>query len=293
MKWVVGLDLRPYSQGAVRFATWLSKNSKAEEGESLVGVHVLEEEHLRVVLRYHHLDEVTEGALASAKGVLSTAGAGDVIQDVFVVRGVGADQSLAAARVYHHADAIVVGRQAKRDSNRVVRLGRVARRLLRALPSPVVVVPPDVTEDDLGDGPVVVMTNLTDDSVSAAHFGQDMAARLGRSLVLVHVVPLPEEYGAQYLPAGALDKLRKEHQDEGQREMDAWVQKHGLAGVETVCLQGQVVERTVGLCEERKSPLLVCGSRRLNTLERVLLTSVATEACAVATHAVAVVPPPA
>lgn len=292
MKWVVGLDLRPHSQGAIRFADWLAKTSKASDGESLVGVHVLEEDHLRVVLRYSHMDAVMSASDEAARSTLSGVGAQDSIKEVQVVRGMRAEDSLAAARVYHHADGIIVGRQAKRDSNRMVRLGRVARRLLRSLPAPIFIVPPDASADDFGEGPVVAMTNLSEDSVAAARFAADFAARLGRKLVLVHVIPFPEEYGSQYLPAESLDKMRKENQAAAEAEMEQWVTKHGLADAERVCVQGQTVEHAIEVSKDRHAPLLVVGSRGLSTLERMLLTSIATEVCAVAPLAVAVVPPP-
>ncbi|HRI09043.1 MAG TPA: hypothetical protein PKW35_14575, partial [Nannocystaceae bacterium] len=39
MRWIVGLDLRGLSQGAIHFARWLHEHARAER---LVGVHVIE-----------------------------------------------------------------------------------------------------------------------------------------------------------------------------------------------------------------------------------------------------------
>ena len=291
MKWIVGLDLRPSSQGAIRFAHWLSKNSKARGGEHLVGIHVLEEEHLRAVLRYHHLDEVISSARQAAQSVVETVGADKTLRDVEIVQGVHAEKSLEAARVYHHADALIVGRQANRDGHAMIRLGRVARRLLRSLPAPVMIVPPDLDQELVGKGPIVAMTDLTANSAPACRFAKDMADRLGRELLVVHVVPLPEEYGVQYLPNASLEKLRAEHQETGREQLAAWVAQQGLDHAQTCLLQGQVVHHVLDLAKERDAAMVVCGSRRLTMFERMLLTSIGSELAALASCAVAVVSP--
>jgi nucleotide-binding universal stress UspA family protein len=291
MKWIVGLDLRRLSQGAIKFAAWLSRTSTAEPGEHLVGIHVLEEAHLRAALRYHHLQELIDGACESAEQVVARVGAEDRVQEIHIVQGGTAERSLEAARIYHHADAIIIGRYAKREGRSLLRLGRVARRILRRLAMPVVVVPPDHDPAKDHHGPVIASVNLSDETDDAVAFAASMAERLGRPLLLAHVVSRPEDYGAHYIPRASLEKLTVEHQQEGESALDEWATAHGYEDAERVVRQGGVVDVLVDLAAERNACLLVAGSRLLSTLERVLLTSVGSELAATSSCPVAIAPP--
>jgi len=289
MKWIVGLDLRPLSQGALHFARWLATVSRAADGEQLVGVHVLEEEHLRVVLCYHHLDEVVESARAGVARLLEQAGASAYIRDLQVIQGLTADEALDAARASFQADAILVGRAARREGHQLVRLGRVARHLLQRATSPVLVVPPDLGLGDVGSGPMVALTRLGDESIEPCRLAARMAKRLGLGLALLHVVPLPEELGA-HLPAGTAERMRRDLLDEGQESLATWAAAQGLGQARSTVRQGPVVEEAAAFAAEQASPLLVAGSRPHGALERVFARSVGIELAATATRPVAVVP---
>jgi nucleotide-binding universal stress UspA family protein len=203
---------------------------------------------------------------------------------------VQAERSLEAAREYHYAGALIVGRQAPREGHRLLRLGRVARRLLRSLQSPVIVVPPDFQAPG-GAGPIVVSTNLRDDAEEGTRFAADMAARLGRPLVVLHIVPFADDYGAHYIPAASRKKIAAENQVEGEAELKAWLARHGVSGAEGLVVQGGVVESILRVAKERDASLVVSGSRLLSALERLLLTSIGSELAASAPCPVAVVPP--
>jgi nucleotide-binding universal stress UspA family protein len=289
-KWLVGLDLRPRSQGAVRYAAWIARSSK-QQPERLVGVHVLEEAHLLMALRYHHLDELERTAREAAAKMLQDNGAADVFAEVSVVEGRAAEESLEAARTYHHADALVIGRYATREGRHLVRLGRVARRLLRKASGPVVVVPPDLDPAQIGGGPIVVATDMAPDAASALRFGAMMAARLSRPLVAVHVVPTPDDWGEHYLPPESVAKMHREHVEVGTKELARWCTEHGHAKVEQVVLHGAIVEQLDDFLDARKAALLCVGSRHLSLGERLLITSIGSELAAVAPCAVAIVPP--
>lgn len=286
---VVGLDLRPSSAGAIRMAAWLAKTSS--RADSLVGIHVLDGEYLRVALRHHHLDEVVDGAKAQADKVIAEAGASEHFSEVRIVRGRTAEKSLEAAVVYHAAGGLVVGRQAPAEGRHVLRLGRVARRLLRRLPGPTLVVPPDYDPAANDGGPVMLTTNMSGDAGAAAAFAHQAAERLGRELVIVHVVPQPDDYAAHYLPEDSLRKMTAEHQQEGEAALAQWSKDVGCGGAELVVRQGGVIEELVTVASERSACMVVTGSRRLSTFERVLLTSIGSEIAAVAPCPVAVVPP--
>ncbi|NJK31386.1 MAG: universal stress protein, partial [Deltaproteobacteria bacterium] len=72
-------------------------------------------------------------------------------------------------------DALLVGRRARRDEDPIVRLGEVTRRVVRKLPAPVIVVPPDFGDDArdlLGSGPIILATDLSDHCIAAAPLRQ-------------------------------------------------------------------------------------------------------------------------
>lgn len=289
MKWILGLDLHPSGAGAIRFARWLAESSSAVD--SLVGIHVLEESYLRAALKYHHLDELMEGATTVARKVLDEAGATKHLGSLNVLQGTTPEESLEAAHTYHAAQGMIIGRQAKKEGRDIFRLGRVARRLLRTLPGPTFVVPPDYDPSG-ADGPIVVATSMQDDCSTAVHFAADLAEKTGRPLVLLHVVPTPDDYAAHYLPEGSLAKMREDNKKEAEAELAQWAADNGCENAEFVVRLGGIVSETVKFATERHACILASGSRRLSTFERLLLTSIASELAAMATCPVAIVPPP-
>ena len=63
-----------------------------------------------------------------------------------------------------------------------LRQRRLARRLLRRLPCPVVVVPPDLRLDEIPDGPVGALTDLAPDPLAALPVRRrDRRDRVGRA----------------------------------------------------------------------------------------------------------------
>jgi nucleotide-binding universal stress UspA family protein len=290
MRWIVGLDLLPRSAGAVHFASWLAGATAPRGADGFVAVHVLEQEHLRAALRTHHLDELLASARAAVVRTLEAEGAAGAVGDLDVVQAATADEGLAAARVARDAGAVVLGRRARRDEDRLVRLGRVARRLLRAPPCPLVVVPPDLGPADLGDGPVLVLTSLEDDALSAARFGADLARRTGRRLELLHVVPHLAANSPEFLPAAALEERTEELVAEGERALAAWVRRHALAPDATLVRPGDLFSVAPRRAEVARAPVLVVGARRRGAVERWLTPSIATELAATAPVPVAVVP---
>lgn len=289
MKLVIGLDLRPYSQGALHFARWLAAASRRRD-ETFVGVHVLAQDHLAAVLRYSHMDEIRDGALASARAAVLATGMEGLLGEPRIVVGTVADEVLPDTVREVGATALLIGRMAKRGESPVVRLGRVARRLVRSLEVPVIVVPPDLTAPQIGDGPVLALTSMEDDSVAAARFAAELAARLGRKLELLHVMRDLTEFA----PYGIVGETSERGQVEERRAREAalaeWSKRQGLAPDSMVVLAGEVIDKAIARAREVGTPLVVAGARRMPVAQRMLLPTVGKELAAASPTAVAIVP---
>jgi nucleotide-binding universal stress UspA family protein len=288
MKWIVGLDLRPFGQGALEFAAWLHAHTTAER---LIAVHVLEEAAMRQALREHSIGEVERRAREATEAFMARQGLAESYSAIDVVEGVTADASLGAALQLHRATGVIVGRRAPAGEDALVLLGRVARRLLRALPGPVVVVPPDVTRATMGKGPILLATDLHDDCLGAAGFARQLSVATGRPLVVVHTVDIPEQWGLGYVPAATMDQLYGQLRLDGEQGLQAWLTRTGLGDCAAIVAEGPTVARLAAIAKAEDALMLVTGSRKLSLLERVFRSSVGTDLAGAATVPVAVVPP--
>src|SRR5688500_11308289 len=146
--WIVGLDLGPRGHGALVFADWLRSSAAAR----VLGLHVLEAWASRFV---GGADEAADTVRAAVDERCARFGL-ERLEQVEVLMVPRAEEGLAARA--EHAAGLILGRAAPTGASARVRLGRVARRVLRQLPCPVVIVPPELTV--VGAGPVLLATDL-------------------------------------------------------------------------------------------------------------------------------------
>lgn len=283
MRWILGIDTRNRSQGALRFAAWLREQMRDEDYEAH-GFHVLEHDEMMVLLRRHHLAEVLEDADKRMREAIEAANAGDVLTRASVAQAQTAEQALADAARLHDADGLIIGRSAMREGRSLVRLGRVARRLVRTLPAPVVVTPPDLDTGQLGDGPVVCAVSPKPESVDAAHKAVAFAELLGREAVLVHCLRLPQ-------PASLHDGLISLDRESAEQRLSTFCETHGLTDVRREVVIGAPEDAMLRRSAELGAPLVVCGSRRLDIVQRVFQSSVGTHLASYSKVPVVLVPP--
>lgn len=276
MRWLLGLDLRGTSGGVIG---WTKAIAKLQADDQFHAVHVAP---LNTSL----------GLVERALGEFARDdAAGKHLTSLRVEQSDDVTEGLIAACGDTEAAALVIGRKAERHSDEFIRLGKIARRLLRTLVRPTVVVPPDLTVDTIGRGPVLVASDGDPRSIAACQFAAGLAAHVRRELVVVHVVDTPSFWDRGVLSVTALGELAQELREEGHKRLVASCAAAGLSGHRTEVLTGDVVE-TLRLRTEALDPIAtVVGSRRLSALERVFTTSVASELAAIATSAVIVVPP--
>lgn len=284
-QWIVGLDLSARSRGAEVFAAWIERAPSPGSRPEIVGVHVLETWSARYLpmSREEYVHAVRSIADSRAREV------GEVFARVEVVEAERAEDGLAHAA--GRAAGLVIGRSAGMGSRPVVRLGRVARRLLRRLPTTVYVVPPDLPASALTRGPVVLATDLGPSSRAALTTALALARGQARPLVLAHVGELRhsdllDELEPRWLAA------RERHRQEVATAFAAWAEAHGVQGLRRVLEFGAAPESLAALAVREQACLVVVGSRRLGALERVFSTSTASALAGLCDVPVAVVPPP-
>ncbi|MCA9655824.1 MAG: universal stress protein [Myxococcales bacterium] len=282
MRWIVGLDLRPRSQGAIKTARWLHEHRSEQARNRFYGVHVVPQVP-RVSVRDDEMDELCERARASAQATVDRAGAAAAFDRIEAVPGVPV-QALGAASSFYDVDGLIIGRHGPRDGGTVVRLGTVARQLLRQLPAATMVVPPDHDPEAHPQGPVLVATDLAPDAAAAGRFGLRLAQDLGVDLVLLHV----PETGQLAAQLGAAPHSPIIHDPEA---FENWVETYGLGGARTETSPGDPVEQTLKLAQAHDASVIVCGSRRLSLSDRVFQASTGSTLAAYAKRPVVVVPP--
>lgn len=278
--WIIGIDLRPRSDGAVRFGGWLQ--AQAPESVKLLGVHALEHDEDR----YLHSREQVEVAIEET---LERAGVRAAFTSVEVSAADRPETALESLQRAEDAHGLIIGRRATADSGAIIRLGSVARRMLRRLVAPTFVVPPELEADKIGAGPIVVAVTPDEASVGAVKFARRLATELRRSLVYVTAVAT----SADYIPDDRLDAVLAERVAQRVRSAEAithaWLLGLG-ARERLVVRRGDALTQILAAAVELSAPFVVTGSRKLSTVERLFGLSVASWLAAQAALPVLVVP---
>lgn len=289
-RWTLGLDLREGAEGPLVFARWLvAELTRHGAPAELDPVHVIEQDQVGLLATAERREEIM--ALAEDAVVKAVRRSGDEtpLTGMRLVE-VGEPEDVLVESAMR-SEGLIIGRLAPRGRDRVMRLGGVARRLLRRLPRPTLVVPPDLATAQIGKGPIVFACDGDEDSIGAARFATKLADQLRRELILAHVVPMPYGWSVGYLPSDAVAQVRADLQARGERTLERWATQHGLSGLRGFVAEGMVAEELARLAAEQDALMLIVGSRKLNALERLFVTSVGTELAASSICPVAVVPP--
>ncbi|PRQ02247.1 Universal stress protein family protein [Enhygromyxa salina] len=287
----LGLDLRPQTTGAIQYALWLCKAANLQPSGHVQAVHVVEPAAIVELIRHADeptilgafkrrgkeiCDEVARGAHLHAPEVFG----GDVVE---ILEDRARD---------HGATALIVSRRASTKAGVAFpRLGSVARRLLRRLKLPILIVPPDLLPSTVGEGPVVVAVDFSESSERALAWARTIADTIGRKLRLVHVADMPDQLGyAGLLQSERWEQLANEIVDRGRERMAEFIKDQGLVDVESTVVRGSVLPMLADFAQTSKACLVVTGSGHHGLLHRVIVPSVASETAAMSTVAVAVVP---
>ncbi|MCY0993096.1 universal stress protein [Nannocystis sp. ILAH1] len=278
--WIIGIDLRPRSDGAVRFGAWL--HAQAPEHVKLLGMHVLEHDDDR----HLHCREQTQGI---TEETLERAGVRAAFARVEVVAADRPEIALESLQRAEEARGLIIGRRATTDSDAIIRLGSVARRVLRRLVAPTFVVPPELAAEKIGAGPIVVAITPDEASVGAVKFASRLAQELGRSLVYLTVVST----SVDHVPMERLDAVLAERVAQKMRGagavIHAWLLNLG-ARERVIVRRGDALTQILAGAAELSAPFVVTGSRQLSAVDRMFGLSVASYLAANAALPVLVVP---
>lgn len=289
MRWVVGVDLRPHSHGAINFAAWLHAHDQTGQA-SLEALHVVDSGLLELPeapARAAVLGRAKQAAIAA----LTARHALDAFAHVDAIEAGDVIDTLAAAGALAASTGVILGRRAADNDTRLVRLGKVARSLLRRLESPVFVVPPDLERAYIGEGPIVCAVDLDPHGVDVARFGEALGEAIGRPARLVHVLDAGDPIGLQYLPEITWTDLHKREREVGEAALRKWRDDAGLRS-DTLTVQGQTVTQLIRTATELDACMILCGSRRLNLAQRMWLSSIGSSLAAAAHLPVGVIPSP-
>ena len=287
MRWVVGLDLRAHSSGAIHFANWLYQQGQPGT-QMLTGLHAVDPEVFKLA-RAPSRSEVLGSARKAAEAAVLSRGARPAFTAIDAVESEDVIESLAEAARLAATTGLIVGRRARSDDFALVRLGKVARRLLRRLEGPMFVVPPELERDGIGSGPILCAVELDAQGAAVARFGERLGRSLKRPVQLVHVFDAGDPIGMEYLPEGSWDDMHRVRHETSEVSLERWRQASGLAAP-TMLATGQTVAELVSAAQSFAACMLLCGSRRLSLAQRMWSASVASTLAAAADLPVGVVP---
>jgi nucleotide-binding universal stress UspA family protein len=279
MRVVLAMDLRPGSAGTLRFARWLI-DSGACVPEDVLAVHVVETDHLLAAVRPFGPGTLPERLAPLMREALDEVG---LRVRAEVLEADNAEHALEEVTQRHAARMLLVGRRGSPSS--FVRLGRVARRLLRTLPTAVTVVPPELRATGatgLGPGPILLASDLGSTDTRAVAFARELAESTGAGLDTVHVIPTPHTPHTAYDRVG-LEPI-PEHELLASRTdlLERWRTRHDLRDTESFVLRGELVETVLATAKRTGTPLIVCGSRQLSVGKRMFISSVSSSLCGLA-----------
>lgn len=287
MRWLVGIDLHARSQGAVNAAAWLRANLRADPSQAppeFIGVHVVDERFRESAKVMSALRRAGEEALARAAAL---GGDAELFRSLEVIMAPSPEDGLQQAAAEFEADAMILGRIAPRGGHELVRLGSVARRMLRRLPVPILIVPPDLERTAIAAGPVLLATDLAPDAAVAASVALRVARGLGRPIAASHVDSLPDT------TQSLLDEIWVQPPVTSRRsraDVEQWCAAQGITPAQALLSHGAVVDDLLEHARRADACMIVCGSRRLAILDRVFTSSVGTDLSRVTDRPVLLVP---
>lgn len=292
LSWIVGLDTTERCVGALRWVAW-SKARAQRPGQAVVGVHVVEPARLAFASAH----EPDEGALLEAlRAFVDRLGLAQALDSIEVVRASSAAEGLTSLASRTHA-GLVVGRAARAHGWSLTALGGTARRVLRELPGPVCVVPPDFEIGPADAGPIALALEADDTCVDAARLATRLAREMNTAVMGVHALAPIDPMTLRPESAGAYEPFPTTDRDYVRLELAArdrfgeFFRQHDIEGIDLRLEHGTPAKVIEDVAAHEHASVIACGSRRLGLASRLFTTSVGTDLAAHASRPVLIVPP--
>lgn len=285
-RWFVGLDFQGRCAGALTFARWLHTSAVHQH---IVGLHVIPD---HPGMQASDLPELCANAEVYARKVVAQAHATDAISEIETTYGEGVEDGLEKLLQNRGSLGLIIGRNAPCSGGPMVALGKVARRLVRHARGPLVVVPRDLPMSAIDSGPVVLATDLTDNSTPALDFARSLAELTARKLIIACVVRAFEPLDV-YVSGIGWNRSQLDARAQGETALERWATALGLKPGPSVAFQildGPTEPGLLRFADQCGASMIVCGSRRLSLAERIFTSSVGTGLAARAPIPVAIVP---
>lgn len=289
-RWNIAVDLTERSDGAVRFALAL-------RGASLSDPFTFDAAYV-ITNKHGPADQATDTPTTHAepedfvRAHLGSIGASQLAERVII----GSHDS-PAEWLHKHAstpavDGLIMGRAAQAEGWSLLALGRVARRLIRELPAPTFIVPPDY-EGELRPGPIVAAVAEDDLQPGIIKAADQLADRLNRGRVAVRAVPPPPVPPAggvaltpTHLAPGNYEELKRAAEARVRSALGSRVSKFDVvSGVGSPT--GVVLE----VAQEMDAAFIVCGSADRGFLSSLFNPDVGKSVAKNASRPVLLIPP--
>jgi nucleotide-binding universal stress UspA family protein len=264
--WVVGVDLTAHCHGALRFADWLHRRTRAL-GHRFDALHVIER--MRMSTLYPGSGPVLQRAIRLTRANVLAVGARHAIRSIDVARADLAAEEL-GARATEDGAGLLIGRAGANEGWSPVALGGTTRLLLRSLPGPVCIVPPDLDVARLDPGPLLVSLEIDESSIAALRFAFGLGRQIGRPVIGVH---------------GGDDG------DDARARIEKWCDEHDLPVPGLRLGAASTTAAAVNDAESERACMIICGATRLTLADRSLYETAGTRLAALASCPVLVIPP--
>lgn len=214
------------------------------------------------------LDEAARARLTddTARFVQDTIGT-DLPVDIRVVDAPWPHREIVEQAISDDVSLVIVGTHGRSGYQRLF-LGSVAERVLRTSPIPVMVVPPGPEEPvpagDVGFDQILCGVDFSDASLNAAAYAMSFATEADAHLALVVVEePFPQPAELWDATGAAVEQMRAAGRAAALKRLEGMVPDdvRTFSKVETMVVEGKPYREILRLAAERKSDLIVIGSR--------------------------------
>lgn len=281
---LVAVDLAIGHLSPLRFAAWWAN---AHDGKDVIAVHVMPVSTLDQLARLdaHFDDGRVRESMEQAADVVRVQPKANV-----VVRARSVEDGILDACAEYPGDLLVMGRRAVGVGPSWLRLGSVARHMLRRLPRQVVIVPRE-WRPPLSRGPVLAMATTDASSAVALAAADRHAQQLDVPLVIGHAIDDPERELSPYFPQRVIEDMRTKRRGREGADFSEWLGDQRLRARTTKIVElGSARELAADLVAREHPCVVVVGSRRLALHDRWFGGSTSTDLAAHLEAPVLVVP---